>query len=724
MAIAHSANAQGRRHDLVEHLRCVADLARTFAAKFGAGALGYWAGLWHDVGKVHATFQQYLLDCERNPEKHHRGPDHKRAGALLAAPRHELLAFLIAGHHGGLPSRSDLVEWLRDKTKAKPAQEAIQNILPYLNPVEPTDALPVPPHLTSALDTEFFIRMLFSALVDADFLDTERHFNSEQSDKRIDTLPLNELWRRFAANQERLTGQDPAGRVNTLRHEVYEACVHNAVLPLGFFRLTVPTGGGKTRSSMAFALQHALVHDLDRIIVAIPYTSIIEQTAEVYRDIFGENIVVEHHSAVNYADESMDPVSLGDVWSRLASENWDAPIIVTTTVQLFESLFARKTTSCRKLHNIARSVVILDEVQTLPPGLLTPILDSLRQLVAYYGVSVVLCTATQPALDDSPYLKGLPNVREIGADPPRLFNELGGRVRYELPFADEAWSWDRVAQEMRTANQALAVVNTKNDALALLEALQDPEAFHLSTLLCGAHRRVLLRQIKHRLAAGLPCRLVSTQVVEAGVDLDFPLVLRAVGPLDRIVQSAGRCNREAKLTLGRVVVFAPEQGKLPPGVYKSATSTSINLLRRPGFDFNTPDTYQEYFRLLYQVVETDEEQIQELRAGLKYREVAERFRMIKDDTTPVVVRYRGQDNTDDTVDRLLSYVQHQDSALPRWLLRQLQPYIVNVRARMIGEYQREGFLNELVPGFWEWLGQYDILKGLVVANRDPEELVV
>lgn len=724
MAIAHSANAQGQRHDLVEHLQSVADLACTFAAKFGAGKLGYWAGLWHDIGKVHPAFQQYLFDCERNPEKHRRGPDHKRAGALLAAQRHELLAFLIAGHHGGLPSRTDLVDWLRDKTKGKSAQEAIQTIPQYLNVSEPTAALPVPAHLTSALDTEFFIRMLFSALVDADFLDTERHFNLEQSEKRIDTLPLSELWSRFVTNQEQLTRKDSAGRVNAWRHEVYEACVRNGALPPGFFRLTVPTGGGKTRSSLAFALRHALTHGLDRVIVAIPYTSIIEQTAEVYRDIFGENVVVEHHSAVNYADESADPISLGDVWARLAAENWDAPIIVTTTVQLFESLFGRRTTACRKLHNIARSVVILDEVQTLPPGLLTSILDGLRQLVAYYGVSIVLCTATQPALDDSPYLKGLPKVREIGADPLRLFNELGGRVRYELPFADEPWSWDRAAQEMRTVPQALAVVNTKNDALALLEALRDPEAFHLSTLLCGAHRRALLREVKHRLAAGLPCRLVSTQVVEAGVDLDFPLVLRAVGPLDRIVQSAGRCNREAKLAVGRVIVFAPEEGKFPPGVYKSATGTSINLLKRPGFDFNNPESYLEYFRLLYQAVETDEERIQELRAGLKYREVAERFRLIKDDTTPVVVRYRGQHNTDDTVDRLLSYVQHQEGALPRWLLRQLQPYIVNVRTRMIAEYQREGFLNELVPGFWEWLGRYDTLKGLAVANRDPEELVV
>lgn len=722
MAIAHSANALGQRHDLVDHLQRVAELAACFAAKFGARDLAYWAGLWHDIGKVHPNFQKYLHDCEANPGQHRRGPDHKRAGALIAAQRHELLAFLIAGHHGGLPERASLKTWLNDKVKVKLAQEANNLIRGHLTEVEPPTALPFPVHLKSELDAEFFIRMLFSTLVDADFLDTERHFSAEQADKRGGAPALAELWDRFVNNQQQLTEKE-MDRVNRIRHEVYEACTQAAVQPPGFFRLTVPTGGGKTRSGMAFALKHALAHGLDRVIVAIPYTSIIEQTADVYRGIFGEG-VLEHHSAIAPQEEASDPVSLGEVWSRLAAENWDAPVVVTTTVQLFESLFHRKTTACRKLHNIARSILILDEVQTLPVGLLEPILDGMRQLVAHYGASVVLCTATQPALDDSPYLKGLPNVRDIGPTPARFFAELGGRVRYELPPPGETWTWARVAEEMDHVPQALAVVNTKGDALALFDALQDPEALHLSTLLCGAHRREALNDVKRRLAQGLPCRLVSTQVVEAGVDLDFPLVLRATGPLDRIVQAAGRCNREGKLSAGRVIVFEPTEGKLPPGVYKSATATSRTLLARPSFDFNNPEIYREYFLSLYQVVETDAKGIQPLRKNLNYPEVAERFRMIDDDTAPVVVRYRGRDGTADEVDRLLSYVQHQDGKLPRWLLRQLQPYLVNVRTRLIDGYQRDGLLHELAPGLWEWLGRYDMVRGLTVANRDPEELVI
>jgi CRISPR-associated endonuclease/helicase Cas3 len=723
MLIAHSVNAQGKRHDLVEHLKSVADLAAEFASKFGAKDLGYWAGLWHDIGKVHPDFQKYLYDCEANPGRHHRGPDHKRAGALLAAQRYDVLAFLIAGHHGGLPSRSELKTWLQDRTKIQRSQDAIQLIRKHLVDIEPTQALSLPLHLKSEHEAEFFIRMLFSALVDADFLDTEKHFNSEQSHRRSGALTSANLWDRFDRNQQVLTGKK-TNRINQIRHDVYQACIQAANQTQGFFRLTVPTGGGKTRSAMAFALKHALAHGLDRVIVAIPYTSIIDQTVKVYREIFSDGAVVEHHSAVATREESGDPVSLSDVWSRLAAENWDAPIIVTTTVQLFESLFGRKTTACRKLHNIARSVIVLDEVQTLPVGLLEPILDGLRQLVAHFNVSVVLCTATQPALEDSPYLKGLPGVTEIIPDPVGMFVELGSRVRYELPSSGITWTWGQVAAEMRQAEQALAVVNTKNNGLALLEALQDPKALHLSTLLCGAHRRDVLKEVDRRLEQGIPCRLVSTQVVEAGVDLDFPLVMRAMGPLDRIVQAAGRCNREGKQVIGRVVVFEPAEGQLPPGSYASATATTRNLLARANFEFHQPENYREYFRALYQVVEKDVKEIQSLRERLDFPGVAQRFRMIDDDSASVVVRYRGMDDSDDTVDRLISYVQHQEGKVPRWLLRQLQPYLVNVRSRLVDSFQRDGLLQELVPGLWEWLGKYDLVRGITSDNRKAEELVV
>jgi CRISPR-associated endonuclease/helicase Cas3 len=302
--------------------------------------------------------------------------------------------------------------------------------------------------------------------------------------------------------------------------------------------------------------------------------------------------------------------------------------------------------------------------------------------------------------------------------------ELGSRVRYELPSPEVKWTWNQVASEMRRAEQTLAVVNTKNDALALLEALADTEALHLSTLLCGAHRRDVLNEVNRRLKHTMPCRLVSTQVVEAGVDLDFPLVLRALGPLDRIVQAAGRCNREGKQTSGRVVIFDPSDGHLPPGSYASATATTRNLLARADFDFNKPENYREYFQAWYQAVEKDAKAIQNLRQSLDFPAVSERFRIIDDDSASVVVRYRGMGASDDTVDRLISYVQHQEGKIPRWLLRQLQPYLVNVRSRLIERYQRDGLLQELTPGLWAWIGKYDLVRGITDDNRNPDELVV
>lgn len=727
--IAHSKNTQGQQHDLIEHLQCVAARTAEFAAKFGAGDLAYWAGMWHDAGKIHPRFQDYLHKCEMHPDKRLQGPDHKLAGSLIAADQRgvgSLLAFLIAGHHGGIPSRADLKGFLKHQTKTQPAQKAIELIGQHCREVEPTTPLALPSGIASEseLDVEFFIRMLFSALVDADFLDTERHFNRDQAEGRGGGPSLPDLWQAFEKDQEKFT-KFPASRVNIVRQDVYQACLQAAGQPQGIFRLTVPTGGGKTRSGMAFALKHALCHGLDRVIVAIPYTSIIEQTADVYRHIFGPG-VLEHHSAVALPEDRSDPVSLNAVWSRLAAENWDAPIVVTTTVQLFESLFDRKTTACRKLHNLARSVIVLDEVQTLPTHLLEPILDALKQLVAHYNVTVVLSTATQPALDNSPYLKGLDNISEIVPDPGRLFSALR-RVSYEWPRAGEKWTWERVAQEMREAEQVLTVVNTKSDALVLLETLQDEDALHLSTLLCGAHRRVILGEVRQRLKQGRPCRLVSTQVVEAGVDLDFPCVLRAFGPLDRIVQVAGRCNREGQSASGRVVVFDPEGGKLPPKAYSTATDICRNLLGRPDFDFSKPDSYRAFFRSLYQGVELDEEKVQSFRKNFDYPAVAEKFRMIKDDSVPVIVRYRGQDGSDDTADRLISQVTNQVERLPRWLLQRLQPYLVNVKSRLIHEYQQEGLVGDLNRpglGLWEWLGKYDNIRGITVANRDPEELVV
>lgn len=728
MPIAHSANPEGEPQGLVEHLRNVAALASCFAAPFGGSEIAYWAGLWHDLGKFHPAWQEFIAAPEGR-----RGPDHSSAGAVYAAARLPPLSGLIGGHHGGLPDRQDLRERLERMAASDSSRAAIDEAARHLERLEPADsrAVPLPSWLTLDRMTrggeaeadrhrwELFLRLLFSALVDADFLDTEEHFDATRPELRLGGPPIDELWRRFVRSHQAHTVNAEPNLLNRLRAEIYGHCLAAAEAEPGLFRLTVPTGGGKTLSGMGFALRHALAHDLRRIVVAIPFTSIIEQTADTYLQVFGDG-VLEHHSAVAPLEhEATEAVRREDVWRRLASENWDAPIVVTTTVQLFESLFSNRPGACRKLHNLAGSVIILDEVQTLPFELLAPILDALRELTENYRVSVVFCTATQPAVTLPPYSEVFQAARPIVPEPERYFQALR-RVTYEVP--SDPWPWARVADEMKTSPQSLVVVNTKKDAHALLEALDDPRALHLSTNLCGAHRRKVLSEVRERLRDDAPCRLVSTQVVEAGVDLDFPLVLRAIGPLDRIVQAAGRCNREGGLGRagGRVVVFDPSEGSSPPpGVYKSGIDTARRVLAQGG-DLHDPATYETYFRSLSQGVNLDRKEIQPERAGWNFATVAERFRLIDDDSLPVLVPYPSRNEMDARLAATTS-----GGANPRALFRTLQPYLVTVRRRVATRYAAQGLLEEVLPGLWHWLGDYEPVAGLVERTElTPEELVV
>ncbi len=462
---------------------------------------------------------------------------------------------------------------------------------------------------------------------------------------------------------------------------------------------------------------------MDRVIVAVPYTSIIEQTASVYREIFaelGEGAVLEHHSAV-HREEGGESERQDDAEARLrlATQNWDAPLVVTTTVQLFENLFANRTSRCRKLHNVARSVIVLDEVQTFPVGLLAPAVDVLGELVRRYGSSVVLCTATQPAFDErSKYLEGFESVEDI-VPPERAaehFQTLR-RVEYETPL--EPWSWGEVAQQLLEASpekQAMVVLNTRKDALALLDHLEREPVLHLSTLLCGAHRRDVLEEVRRRLREGEPCLLVATQVVEAGVDLDFPVVFRALGPLDRIVQAAGRCNREGKMDgPGRVVVFRPAEGKVPRGEYAAGFEEARIMLDRPDLDLHEPGIFREYFRRLYQDVPTDREGIQKLRRDFDYPEVARKFRLISEDNVSVIVRYKEIEE----LDTLLEGIRR--SGVKRSDHRRLQPYVVSLSER---DFQkRRDYMQEIAEGVFLWTGGYDDLRGIEDVSNDPADLI-
>jgi CRISPR-associated endonuclease/helicase Cas3 len=717
-SIAHTKNSQGKRQDLEEHLRNVADAAGQYCASFGGATFARYAGLLHDIGKYDPAFQQYLLNAEQNPAKGMRGPDHKGAGTVLAqtVEAKGLLAFLINGHHGGLAARSDLKTTIRERMANKPVQNAIDTAKRTIPELQAIPCYLLPTHIRTELEQEFFARMSFSALVDADFLDTEQHFNAGRRPERDNHWHISDLWERFSTSYQKLFEYVPQNNLNSIRTEVYQDCLKAANLPPGFFRLTVPTGGGKTLASLAFALQHALKYDHERIIYAIPYTSIIDQTAQVFRDVLGDDqAFIEHHSDIALQDPE-NPTTT-EIRRRLAAENWDASLIVTTTVQLFESLLGCRTGKCRKIHNIARSVIVLDEVQMLPVYLLTPILDVLRQLVTHYGVTVVLCTATQPDFASRQGFEGLDSIREIILLPvqERHFATLR-RVEYKLPAAEESWTWEQVAARVQAEQQILVIVNTRRDATEIMDSLAtgdsldkeaDPALFHLSTRLCGMHRRAVLVEVRRRLVAKEPCRLIATQVIEAGVDVDFPLVMRAVGPLDRIVQAAGRANREGKMEQpGKVIVFLPIDGRMPKGSYLVGSDITKSLLKKGLADLHDPGLYQEYFRDYYGHPYLDYYGIQKMREGFSYPLVAEKFRMIEDDSTPVIVKYPASPLGDEhPVDALLKKLS---SSPNRECLRALQPYTVNLLAHEFKKAQERKLVKVVVSGVWEWQeGHYD-----------------
>ena len=720
---AHSANDEGEWHGLVEHLSRVAEMAGGFCEPFGSYDAGHYAGLWHDIGKFNPEFQRYLAG------EHKNRLDHKGAGAKLALQHLEPLALLVQGHHGGLPAMRHCKGWVNEKDTNPATENAIvaaRQAIPQLDPQTPIKR---PQWINNKLRAEMWLRMVFSALVDADYLDTEKHFNRQQAALRETAPGIAELWERFqTAHRERIKS-DADANVNGVRSDVYEACLVAAKQPPGIFRLAVPTGGGKTLSGMGFALRHAAIHGLNRVIVAVPFISITQQTAGEYRKFLGDAAVLEHHSSAEIDDP--DEYDTEKTWARLASENWDAPIVVTTTVQLFDSLFSNRTSATRKLHNLAKSVIILDEAQALPPTLLEPILDGLRDLSENYGASVVLSTATQPAFQAIKAFKDVTDV-DIVSSPERHFQSLK-RVRYEWR-TDPPLSWDAVAATMRETPQALAIVNTKKDALALLDTLHDETPLHLSTLLCGRHRSAIIAEIHRRLEAGEPCRVVSTQVVEAGVDIDFPMVLRALGPMDSIIQAAGRCNRNGLLPdKGRVIVFQPEAPTLPGGSYRAATGETVAMFNADRSDLDDPDMVSEYFHRLYQSVaetSTIAKEVQERREALDYPEVARRFKMIDDDTVSAIVTHKQAFEAADAPDewqQILDAVAalRGGSKDARRLLRQTQPWTVSLYRRQASESQRAGLLDEIMPGLYEWHGDYDPVTGIGgVSGIDPDRLIV
>jgi len=559
------------------------------------------------------------------------------------------------------------------------------------------------------------MRMLYSCLVDADFLDTEAFMDERTAKERTPMPSLEDLKPRFDAYMAEKTRLAPPTPVNRIRPDILSACRERARAAPGLFSLTVPTGGGKTLSGMAFALEHAVCHGKTRLIYVIPYTSIIEQTAKELRTIFGDENVIEHHS-------NLDPEKETER-SKLAAENWDAPIIVTTNVQFFESLYAAKPGRCRKLHNIVNSVVILDEAQLLPPNLLKPCVDAINLLVKHFKATLLLATATQPALP------GLETPREIVTDPPTLYAVL---KRTEIIFPQDLQTprnWEDIAEEISRHAQALCIVNTRKDCLRLYELMPE-DTVHLSALMCGQHRSEVIEDVKQRLRAGNPVRVVSTQLVEAGVDMDFPVVYRALAGLDSIVQAAGRCNREGRLNeagrLGEVQVFVPPE-PAPRGLLRKGEDTTRAVTALPDFDMDAPEVFQTYFSLFYARVNDLGTEYRgwlvrdvNPELAIQFRTAAENFRLIDDRAyRPVLVRYGASEKDLETL-RVIGP--------KRDLMRRLQRYTVTVPASLAYRLLADGIFEEIHPGILAQAlsSTYDLKRGLNIyaSNPDPEDLCV
>jgi CRISPR-associated endonuclease/helicase Cas3 len=588
---------------LEEHLRKVAKMARGFAEPFGGGDWAYLAGLWHDLGKYSLEFQSYLncaADIDASTETMPGRIDHSSAGAQHAVQSTEiighLIAYMIAGHHSGLLDGRDTGACQETRLhKALYSWTHGLQVLPPFRGLEPPDGLRKAFSELDGFAAGFFTRMVFSCLVDADFLDTESFMHPGQDVLRK-SWPDTVMQRMDDALNE-FVGKLNLGDtlVNRQRASVRKDCLTAALRKPGLFSLTVPTGGGKTLASLAFALRHAMFRGLQRIIYVIPLTSIIEQNAEVFRQAFkpvsdqlGREVVLEHHSSLDPDGET--------AMNRLAAENWDAPLIVTTSVQFYESLFASKTSRCRKLHRLARSVIILDEAQTLPVEYLKPCLRALQELVTNYKTSIVICTATQPAIElREGFEIGMNKPIEITSNPVELYRRLQ-RVEVE-DLGDQVD--EELKARMMTERQALCIVNTRLHAGRLLESLGTNDGhFHLSGNMCPAHRSEKLKGIRKYLDECRMCRVVSTQVIEAGVDVDFPVVFRSLAGLDSIAQAAGRCNRNGKLKdKGRTYIFRSEHTKAEKFFADTAQCAAqvLSLYRNP----LELDAVKHYFELYY-----------------------------------------------------------------------------------------------------------------------------
>lgn len=718
-----------------DHQKGVAEMAASFAGQFGLPSWGYTLGMLHDKGKERKAFQQYIRrenGLFTDDKQHYGDHHHAYVGGLLVKEVFgkdtsnllNLLANQIISHHTGLHDYGELEDVIESKTIpdeirrediAIDKSSLVKELRDYLERFDAKMRQQNFHHLT---------RVLFSCLVDADRLDTERFMDRNAWCQRGHSSTISDLLQKLESYLQKLQSNAPDTEVNRIRKKVQEQCRETSLREKGFYSLTVPTGGGKTLSSLLWAMKHAVKHGMSRIIIAIPYTSIIVQTAGVLKGIFGEGNVLEHHSNFNPEDIKDEAVREK---AKLATENWDYPIVVTTNVQLFESMFSNKPSACRKLHNIVGSVIILDEVQTLPTDYLQPIVDALKAYQEMFGVSILFTTASQPVLsgiikgaNPTTDFEGIDHIMEIIPHEFILHDKLR---RVTLKIDNSGKTYDEIATKIAIYNKVLCIVNTRKDAKELYERLPDEGVkLHLSRMMCPAHISETIREIKALLKDGSQpvLRVIATQLVEAGVDIDFPVVFRQETGLDSVLQAAGRCNREGRNTVGTTFVFSlAAEKRVPFGGMAAANNARLNL--PADSDWFAPSVMAKYFQQLYCRKDTfDDKDMKHYLYKpneLCFETASKEFRLIDDDCMNIIVNWA---NSMELVEKL------KESGCTYPLMKQLAKFTVGVHRSDFDKLVSYGAIEQALEGIYVLTdrAQYEINTGLSLDNHWMEELLM
>lgn len=720
--IAHSENSKGEKHSLYEHLIETAKQAKKFTTDKSFQQLFYLAGLLHDIGKFQDDFQKYLETGK--PRTPHAG-----IGAFIASKLGKQLLplqFVIKGHHAGLPDNQDRKQNNEDNSKNQELIEIVKNRFDELFPsainIQKLSSLP-----NDFLLAEALTRFIFSSLTDADWLDTEQHFAPEKFEARQSLTLETEIGElRFVDQllkklEKEFSSLPTEGKINSLRTKARDETIKHFSKPLGFFTLQLPTGLGKTLTSVYWALLHAKYHKLKRIIIVLPYINIIDQTANILKNVFGEDVVLEHHSGIieddeKYTKEEFDKNAVAV--KQLACENWDAPIIITTSAQFFESLFSNKPFKCRKNHNVAESVVIFDEIQTLPKHLAEPTIIFLKNTSVLARISFLFCTATLPAFTKREGFDGIDSLHSL-IEKPKVYFDTTRRVEYKPLKKLKPISLNLLEEKLSKEYQTyLVIVNTKAVAKDLFQRISRLNTYdsyyHLSTAMCPHHRKKtiadIIKDLKSKRIA-----VISTQLVEAGVDFDFPCVYRAIAPLDAIIQSAGRCNRNGDPDgrKGRVVLFKLEEQKFPDKTYEACAGLT-EVIIRDDIDFlYRTDSFENYYKQVTSLlVNVDKNRITEERKIFNFKTVNELYQIIEKGKTWPLVIANYSDESAKLLKETLKFFDERGFIL-REQYRNLQQYSVPVYESFLITHK----ITQHKSGLRIWYGGYDSNLGL-----SPEDI--